>query len=386
VRYRWAVLAVGTAGQASFSAVLLGLPVLAPALRDEFGLSLSEAGVVLASVWVGPVFTLLAWGLLADRIGERRVLSTGLGAMGILVAAAAAAPEFWTLILLLGLASAAGASVNAASGRAVMHWFGADERGLALGLRQAALPMGGAAAALALPPIESAGGIDAAFLALGGVCICAAIAGAIALRDRPRGEGIEQAVPWTMRDNRLWLLSVASGFYLLAQVALTGFIVLFLHDARDLSIGKAAAVLALAQVLAVGLRVGAGRWSDRIHARIQPLRLVGLAIFSTVAATAALLSVPLSILLPALVLATALTMTWNGLSFTAAAELAGSARSGAALGFQQTTLSVTGVLAAPAFAKLVELTSWRAGFALSALGPLAGWALLGRLRDLAAQD
>lgn len=386
MRYRWAILAVGTAGQAAFSAVLLGLPVLAPELRAEFDLSLTEVGVVLASVWVGPVFTLLAWGLLADRVGERRVLSTGLAGMGVLVAAAAAAPGFSTLILLLGAASAAGASVNAASGRAVMNWFGAEERGLALGLRQAALPLGGAIAALMLPPIDAAGGIDAAFLALGGLCIAAAIAAAIVLRDRPRGAKLEEAVPWTLRDHRLWLLSAASGFYLIAQVALTGFVVLFLHDARNLSTGTAAAVLALAQVLAVGLRVAAGRWSDRVRARIRPLRLVGLAISLTVVVSAVLLSVPLAILLPALVAATALSMTWNGLSFTATAELAGSARSGAALGFQQTTLSLVGVVAAPAFATVVAATSWRAGFALVALGPLAGWALLGRLSELAPQN
>lgn len=386
MRYRWAILAVGTAGQAAFSAVLLGLPVLAPELRAEFGLSLTEVGVVLASVWIGPVFTLLAWGLLADRVGERRVLSTGLAGMGLLVALAAAAPSFPTLVLLLGAASAAGASVNAASGRAVMQWFGVEERGLALGLRQAALPLGGATAALILPPIDSAGGIDAAFLALGGLCIAAACAGGIVLRDRPRDGKLEEAVPWTLRDRRLWLLSVASGFYLVAQVALTGFLVLFLHDARSLSTGEAALVLAVAQVLAVGLRIGAGRWSDRIRARIRPLRLVGLAIFLTVVVSAVLLSVPLAVLLPALVVATALSMTWNGLSFTATAELAGSARSGAALGFQQTTLSVVGVLAAPAFATLVDATSWRAGFALAALGPLAGWALLGRLPELASQN
>ena len=79
---------------------------------------------------------------------------------------------------------------------------------------------------------------------------------------------------------------------------------------------------------------------------------------------AVLLSAPLWVLLPALVAATALSMTWNGLSFTAAAELAGSARSGAALGFQRTTLSIVGVLAAPAFATLVDVP-WRAGFAHS---------------------
>ena len=43
----------------AFSAVLLGLPVLAPILREEFDLTLTEVGIVLASVWVGPIFTLL---------------------------------------------------------------------------------------------------------------------------------------------------------------------------------------------------------------------------------------------------------------------------------------------------------------------------------------
>lgn len=74
-------------------------------------------------------------------------------------------------------------------------------------------------------------------------------------------------------------------------------------------------------------------------------------------------------------------MAWNGLSLTAAAELAGRARSGAAIGFQQTTLSVIGVLMPVAFAALVEATSWRTAFAVSALGPLVGWWMLGRLRE-----
>jgi sugar phosphate permease len=381
MRYRWVVLAAGTAGQAAFSAVLLGLPVLAPALRDEFGLSLTEVGVVLASVWVGPIFTLLAWGLLADRIGERRVLSIGLGAMGALVAAAAAAEEFRALVLLLGLASAAGSSVNSASGRAVMQWFGAEERGLALGLRQAALPLGGALAAVTLPAIDRAGGLDAAFVFLACLCLGSAAIGAAVLRDRPAADRLEEGVPWTLHDRRLWVLSAASGFYLIAQVSLTGFVVLFLHDARGLSTGEAAAVLAVAQALAVLLRVGAGSWSDRARARVRPLRLVGLAIFAMLALSAALVSVSLVLLVPALITATALSMTWNGLSFTAAAELAGRARSGAAIGFQQTSLSVVGVLALPAFAAFVDSVSWRAGFGVAALCPIAGWVLLGRLAD-----
>jgi sugar phosphate permease len=353
--------------------------VLAPIFREEFDLTLTEVGFVLASVWVGPIFTLLPWGLAADRFGERRSLAAGLAVMGALVAAAAATGDFVALVVLLGLASAAGSSVNSASGRAVMHWFAAEERGFALGLRQASLPLGGALAAVTLPPIVGASSLDGALVFLAGLCVAAALGAGIVLRDRPGESALEEHTPWTLRDRRLWVLSGGSGLYLVAQIALTGFVVLFLHDARGLSTGEAAAVLAVAQSLAVGLRVGVGRWSDRVRARLRPLRLVGLAIFATLALCAVLVTAPLAVLVPALVVATALSMTWNGLSYTAAAELAGSARSGAAIGFQQTTLSVVGFLAAPVFAALVDTSSWRTGFALFAAAPLAGWWLLGQL-------
>jgi sugar phosphate permease len=354
--------------------------VLAPTLREEFDLTLTEVGIVLASVWIGPIFTLLAWGLAADRFGERRSLAVGLVGMGALVAGAAAVGDFAALVLLLGLASAAGSSVNSASGRAVMHWFAAEERGLALGLRQASLPLGGALAAVTLPPIVGATSLDGGLLFLALLCFAAGLGGALVLRDRPGDAGDEgQLAPSTLRDRRLWVLSGGSGLYLVAQIALTGFLVLFLHDARGLSTGEAAAVLAVAQVIAVGLRIGVGRWSDRVRARVRLLRLVGLAICGTLALVAALVESPLGILVPALVLATSLSMTWNGLSYTAAAELAGRARSGAAIGFQQTTLSIVGVLAAPIFAALVDATSWTAGFAAFAAAPLVGWWLLGQL-------
>lgn len=378
-RYRWAVLAAGTAASTAFSAVLLGLPVLAPIFREEFDLTLTEVGIVLASVWVGPIFTLLPWGLAADRWGERRALAVGLTAMGLLVAAAAAVDDFYALVGLLGLASAAGSSVNSASGRAVMHWFGADERGFALGLRQASLPLGGALAAVTLPPIVGASSLDGALVFLAVLCLVAALVSALVLRDRPATGSVEETEPWTLRDRRLWLLSGGSSLLLVAQIALTGFLVLFLHDARGLSTGKAAAVLAVAQVIAIALRIGAGRWSDRASARIRPLRLVGLAIFATLALSAALVSVPLEILVPTLVVATAFSMMWNGLSYTAAAELAGSSRSGAAIGFQQMTLSIVGFVAAPLFAALVDASSWRTGFAVFAAAPLAGWWVLGQL-------
>src|SRR5207253_6927021 len=71
-----------------------------------------------------------------------------------------------------------------------------------------------------------------------------------------------------------------------------------------------------------------------------------------------------------------------GLAFAAAAESAGAARSGAALGFQQTMLGVLVAAVPPLFALVVDAASWRVAFALAALGPLAGLLVLGRVPEV----
>ncbi len=376
--YRWAVLAAGTLAQASFSTVSFAIAVLAPALRDKYELSLTEIGVVLAAEWIGLTFALLPWGFAVDRFGERWTLAGGLAVCAGFLCAAAYAPSFGWLVVFLGLAGIAGGSVQSGSGRAVMRWFAASERGLALGLRQTAVPVGGVVAALVLPQL---GTPRAGLLFVAGLVLVGALAGALVLRAGTE-EHIEPVdVEITLGDRRLWLACWGSGLYLVAQVAMMGFVVLFLYDEHGFSTAAAAAVLAAGQALAAVLRIGVGRWSDVLGSRVLPLRRIGVAVAVTVAAVAVLSDAPGWALVPALVLATGMSMAWNGLSYTIAAELGGR-RSGAAIGFQQTVLSAIGVAAPVAFAAVVSGTSWGIAFGLAAVFPLAGAWLL---RPLAAR-
>jgi MFS family permease len=70
------------------------------------------------------------------------------------------------------------------------------------------------------------------------------------------------------------------------------------------------------------------------------------------------------------------TISWNGLSFAAAAEAAGHSRSGTSIGLQQTALAISGAIFPVAFGVLVATTSWQAGFAVVAIFPLIGWRML----------
>ena len=346
--------------------------MLAPALREEYDLTLTQIGIVLAAEWIGLTFALLPWGFAVDRYGERWTLAAGLAACAAFLAGAAYAPSFGWLVTFLGLAGVAGGSVQSGSGRAVMRWFAASERGLALGVRQTAVPIGGAIAALAVPLLGSP---KAGLLFVAGFVLLGAVLGALVLRAGTEEHLETSDVEITLRDRRLWLACWGSGLYLVAQVAMMGFVVLFLHDEHGFSTGEAAAVFAAGQVLASALRIGVGRWSDVVRSRVRPLRLIGVVIAVSLGLVAALSEASTWILVPTLAAATALSMAWNGLSYTIAAELGGR-RSGAAIGFQQTVLSAIGVAAPVAFAAVVSASSWSAAFALAGLFPLVGVWLL----------
>jgi sugar phosphate permease len=355
---------------------MFSVAVLAPQLRAHFDLTIGQVGIALAAFAIGMTPTLLPWGLLADRVGERVVLPLGLGTSGLALAGVGFARSYHELLLLLVVAGALSASVNAASGRAVMQWFAPSQRGLALGIRQTSVPVGGFVAALALPPLADAAGLGWAFVALAAACVAGSLAGAVLLRS-PAREPIPNPEPLApsrpLRQRSIWLISWGSGLLIVGQVATMSFTVLFLHDGRDFSAGAAALVLAASQVLGAGFRIAAGHWSDSLGSRIVPLRRLAVGVTVGLVLVGAFAHAPSWALVPVLIVAGGIGLSWNGLSFVAAAEMAGAGASGAALGFQQTIIGIATIAAPIGFAALVSATSWRIAFVVASVFPLLGW-------------
>ena len=134
-RRRWLMLGLGMGAQASSCIFLYGLPYLLPRFQSELDLSLAQASTLIVFPTIGLLLSLVAWGALADRYGERIVMATGLLLATTFLAGAAqevnrSVPGLAATLLLAG---AGGASVNAASGRLVLGWFSPRDRGLAMG-------------------------------------------------------------------------------------------------------------------------------------------------------------------------------------------------------------------------------------------------------------
>src|SRR2546425_704851 len=107
---RWVVLFAGLFAMTAGCTFQYGLAYLIPAFRAE-GLSLEQAGILVACPTVGLLLTLVAWGAAADRWGERLVLASGLAGAGVVLLAAAHVRSLAALGACLVAAGAAGGPV-----------------------------------------------------------------------------------------------------------------------------------------------------------------------------------------------------------------------------------------------------------------------------------
>jgi MFS family permease len=376
----WLMLAVGGGSQAA-TALLISAPAyLIPVLHAERGLTLGQAGLVATAPNVGVLLTLILWGAAVDRWGERLILVTGLvvAVAGAIAAALASATGFETNYLLLGLALAlcgiGAAATSATSGRVVIGWFPASKRGLAMGLRQMALPLGMGAGALAIPPLTAGNELWPSFVVAGAVVALAAVLSATFIVNPVRPERAvdsegRPANPYR-GDSRLVRIHLVSALLVVPQYGLATFGLVWLIADQGWDPVAAGATVALAQILGAVGRVGIGVLSDRIGSRLQPLRWVALAGIPLLLLTAGAGSLHLPVLVAAFyVLASCVSVADNGLAFTAVAEIAGAHWSGRALGAQNTGQYVAAAIVAPVLGVLIGLTGYSVAFALLALAP-----------------
>jgi sugar phosphate permease len=379
---RWVVLAVGLLAQAATSLFLYGLPTVLPALRSAENLSLFAASAVVVAPIAGLLVTLIGWGAAADRWGERVVMASGTGIAAAFLGVAAMVHGMGALMLALFVAGAGGGSVNAASGRLVMGWFGRHERGLAMGIRQTAQPLGVALAALALPPLARDHGFTAAMVFAAGACGFACVLVAFFTVDpaRPVADATATRSPyretaqwWT---NPLWRIHAASSLLVVPQFAMSAFTLVYLVDARDWDPVTAGRVVFAFQFAGAAGRIAAGVWSDRVGSRLRPIRQLALGCVVLMGLLAVGAGMHQVWIVGVFAGAAVVTVADNGLAFTAVAERAGPFWAGRALGTHNTVQNVVAVATPPMLAAIVGESRFALGFAVVAIFPLLAMRLV----------
>ncbi|WP_161976437.1 MFS transporter [Mycolicibacterium sp. CH28] len=377
---RWSMLVIALFATLSANVFINGAAFLIPTLHTTMGLDLAKAGLVSAMPSFGMVFTLIAWGYVVDRVGERFVLAAGSALTAAAALAAASVHSLFLVGAFLLLGGMAAASSNSASGRLVVGWFPPQQRGLVMGIRQTAQPLGVAVGALVIPRLAQAHGVGFALLFPAIVCAAAALVCAIGVLDPPRPPRAEAPAAHLANpyrgSNVLWRIHAVSVLLVVPQCVVWTFTLVWLITDRGWSTQSAGVLVMSAQVLGALGRIAAGRWSDRTGSRLRPIRTIAIAAAASMLALALAdaLHSPLSIAV--MVAASVITVSDNGLAFTAIAEIAGPFWSGRALGTQNTSQLLTAGLTPPLFGALIGALGFPVAFAVCALFPVVALPLV----------
>lgn len=378
--YRWLILAVATVLQAGAAFVTQGIAVLAGYLQKDLHLSATQVGLLITASTVAPIFTLLFVGDLLDRKSERAIIGAGMLIMALGLVGAGVAPGFLALCAALFVVGMGYSTVQPGGSRSVSQWFNSHQLGIAMGVRQAGLPLGGAAAAAALPFLVGFQGWRAAFLSSVAVVLAVgllfwAIYRPPQLPDRPNKRAVLTVFFLVRMVRQRWMQRVVwSGMALVGtQYGIVVFLMLFLRDRFGMPLREGGWLLLLIQLCGSVGRIVLSVWSDRRGTSGD--RFVPVAVSMVVASLGllALVNLPVDVPRPWLLGLIAVlgffALGWYGPWVTYIADSAPADSVGLALGAAMTVNQIAIVLTPPALGMIHDAT----GNYDAVWGTLIGW-------------
>lgn len=116
----------------------------------EWHLTSFQTGLIVSAVNIGPIFSMLLFGYLMDKKGEKQIIGWGSIILGLSAFLLIPVNHYTTLLLVLIVVGIWYGSAQTGGSTAIVKWFPDKHRGLAIGIRQTGIPIGGALSSIVL--------------------------------------------------------------------------------------------------------------------------------------------------------------------------------------------------------------------------------------------
>ncbi|MEM6430288.1 MAG: MFS transporter [Deinococcota bacterium] len=364
----WLILSGALLIQIVVANVTQGIPTLAPFIKADLSLSQSQVGLFTSYIFAGFFLGAGLSGWLTDRLSSRTVLIGGAACAGLIAAIIGYFQlDRIALVGLLMLLGLMGSTATPAGAQAVARAFDTRQRGLAMGLRQMGVPLGGALAAASLPVLAVRSSWRTAAAVSGVVALFAALI-TLFIYSRPRVRQHARRSKTAHRQGQVSgklfkkpvLIACAAGTTLpVAQFIMVTYLMLYLRDSLGIPELRGAALLTLAQLIGAVSRVSFAALSDRLPFGRKPMLLAVIAMTGLSALSIAQLSAqtPTILVTTVVMVYAASALGWQGLYFTLLTELSDSGWEGRVLGLATTFTSLGIMSGPPLFGLLVDASS-----------------------------
>jgi MFS family permease len=279
--YAWVILTVVYLASVASALNQFKVPPVLPVLIRAFGLSLSNAGMLMSIFSVTGLILALPAGYIMQRLGLK---VTGLIAIGAVCVGSGMGALCTTVNLMLASRFIEGAGIGLitiVAPAAIAIWFPAESRGTPLGLWTTCMPVGNIITFNLAPWLSELAGWQFVWK-VGAVFALAAFLvfwGFFRMpkpeesRWKPlaRGAGVEQEKPpgfaKAMANVSLWLITLQFLCYNVICLALGTYYPTFLNVVRNYSLSKASFIFSLCTIAAVFSQPLGGYLSDRLGMR-----------------------------------------------------------------------------------------------------------------------
>jgi len=382
--YLWVVLPLVSAAALAQALIRMGLPVLYPFIQSEFGLSLAQVGLITSALAIGFVVVVLLAGWLTDNFGVKRMTTMSLLSVATVTFAFPLAYSFPITIVLVALIGIAATPVFPATTRAIMDWIPVQIRAVAMGIKQAGVPFGGALTAAVLPVLAISIGWRMAAASTGLLVLVTAIAFIFLYHDAPRSiQAVHKSnlttLKTVLRNSGLVMTMIWGATLVGLQFIVLSYFMLFLIEDMELSPITAGSMLAIAQFSSIIARILWGAASDFVFhgRRIVVLVIIGfLTVLWMLGASLMGVGVPSAVVYLIAIIMGISNLSYHGVLHTLVGEQADAGQVGMTIGLASTLSHVSMMIMTPLFGYLVDITSsyslaWRVAAAVALVCTLA---------------
>jgi len=262
--------------QSTQNFTLAALALLLPLLREDLGISFTEAGALSVVTTVAYAAMQIPAGYLGDRFGARRIMAIGLIGLNALTLGVALAPNFAVLVAVLAVVGGLRALAFAPGLALVSAEFGAERRATAMSLFLASGFATNLTVSIVAPlTVDALGwrGVIAVFGLLGLVPVAAYLywsrgsrGPAVAPSPATRGE-----LATILKHPIMWWCAIVQFTRLATTMVLRFWLPTYLVTDKGFELGAAALVVAIGSGISVIATLVGGQVSDR---RQNPMQVI----------------------------------------------------------------------------------------------------------------
>ncbi|MFD1708760.1 MFS transporter [Siminovitchia sediminis] len=343
-------------------------------IGEDLSLTKAQIGMLPAALFLGQSLVSMPAGLLADKIGSRKLLVLLAICLGVSFVSMTLTSSLIPLLLAVVIGGIGYGASHPATNRGIMFWFPTEKRGTAMGIKQMGVTFGSAMAALLLLPLAGSWGWRPAILAASALLLVAGVLTYFSYKEPDEQKrsaplkkfNARQNVKTLLKNKPLVFVTVSALILSGSQMMLNTYLVLFSYEKLGISLFLSGTLLVVSEVGGSVGRIGWGVISDRLFngGRIIVLFIIAL-MAACISFVVALLPSGTSywMMIPVSFLFGFSASGFNGIWMNATTELVPREQAGLATGFSITVGSWGVMIGPPLFGLILDITgSYRTGW------------------------